>query len=119
MARLEKGTIYEEYICDYINKNNNNIIAYLWKDVPDYILFNANLIEDINDCRINRDTCKNYIHDIGIDAVKNFKIINNIFMPRHKNIIYYFKVFHGVNTYIMNIIFTSISINSTIINILN
>jgi hypothetical protein len=46
-----------------------------WKDVSDYILFNANLIDDINDCRINRETCKNNINDIGIDAVNKFRSI--------------------------------------------
>ena len=33
-------------------------------NVPNFILFNAKLIDNIDDCRINRDTCKNYIHDI-------------------------------------------------------
>ena len=31
MSKIDKGII---------NKNNNNCIAYLWKDIPDYILFN-------------------------------------------------------------------------------
>lgn len=74
MSKIDKGTYYEEYVCNYINNSNtysnNNLLAYLWKDVPDFILFNAKLIDDINDCRINRDTCKNYIHDIGIDIIQ-------------------------------------------------
>ena len=41
MSKIDKGPIYEEYVCNYINNsrnNNNNTIAYLWKDVPDLIL---------------------------------------------------------------------------------
>jgi hypothetical protein len=79
MTKIDKGTIYEEYVCDYINKSNNNYIAYLWKNVPDFILYNAKLIDDINDCRINREICKNYIHDIGIDIIQiNNETTNNI-----------------------------------------
>jgi len=33
MSKIDKGPKYENYICNYINKNNNNLIAYLWKDV--------------------------------------------------------------------------------------
>ncbi len=35
MSKLDKGTIYENYVCNYINNNNSskNSIAYLWKDV--------------------------------------------------------------------------------------
>lgn len=32
MSKIDKRTIYEEYVCNYINNNSNNI-AYLWKDV--------------------------------------------------------------------------------------
>jgi len=46
--------------------------------VPSFILFNVNLIDDINDCRINRETCKNYIHDIGIDIIQFNKDNNEI-----------------------------------------
>jgi len=85
MSKIDKGTKYEEYICDYINKNNNNSIAYLWKDVPDFILFNAKLIDDIDNCRLNRDTCKNYIHDIGIDIIQLNKDTNKISFIQCKN----------------------------------
>jgi predicted helicase len=85
MSKIDKGTIYEEYVCNYINKNNTNLIAYIWKNVPDFILFNANLIDDINDCRINRDTCKNYIHDIGIDIIQFNKDNNEIYFIQCKN----------------------------------
>ena len=84
MSKIDKGTIYEEYVCNYINNNSNNI-AYLWKNIPDFILFNANLIDDINDCRINRDTCKNYIHDIGIDIIQIDKLTNEISFIQCKN----------------------------------
>jgi len=43
MNKIDKGTIYEEYVCNYINSTfDNNIIAYLWKDVPDlfYLMLN-------------------------------------------------------------------------------
>ncbi len=33
MSKMNKRTIYEEYVCNYINNNNNNITAYLWKNV--------------------------------------------------------------------------------------
>ena len=56
-----------------------------WKNVPDFILFNANLIDDINDCRINRETCKNYIHDIGIDIIQFNKDNNEISFIQCKN----------------------------------
>jgi len=89
MDKIDKGTIYEEYVCNYINNtesnNSKNCIAYLWKDVPDFILFNSKLIEDINDCRINRDTCKNYIHDIGIDIIKINNDTNKISFIQCKN----------------------------------
>ena len=85
MNKIDKGAIYEEYICNYINNNNHDSIAYLWKDVPDYILFNANLIDNINDCRINRDTCKNHIHDIGIDIIQVNRENNEISFIQCKN----------------------------------
>ena len=84
MSKLEKGTSYEEYVCNYIN-TNKNLIAYLWKDIPDFILYNAKLIDDINDCRINREKCKNYIHDIGIDIIQINNITNKISFIQCKN----------------------------------
>ena len=87
MSKIDKGTIYEEYVCNYINKNNfhNKCIAYLWKDVPDFILFNAKLIDNIDDCRINRETCKNYIHDIGVDIIQINNNTNKITFIQCKN----------------------------------
>ena len=85
MTKTDKGTIYEEYVCNYINKSNNNLIAYLWKNVPDVILFNAKLIDDIDDCRLNRETCKNYIHDIGVDIVQINYDTNKISFIQCKN----------------------------------
>jgi superfamily II DNA or RNA helicase len=86
MSKIDKGTIYEEYVCNYINNSkNNNITAYLWKDVPDFILFNSKLIDNIDDCRINRDTCKNYIHDIGIDIIQINNDTNKISFIQCKN----------------------------------
>ena len=85
MTTLDKGTLYEVYICNYINNNNKNVIAYLWKDIPDFILYNAKLIDDINDCRINREKCKNYIHDIGIDIIQINNITNKISFIQCKN----------------------------------
>jgi len=85
MTKMNKGIIFEEYVCNYINKNNNNITAYLWKNVPDFILFNSKLIDDIDDCRINRETCKNYIHDIGIDIIQINNDTNKIGFIQCKN----------------------------------
>jgi len=84
MSKIDKGAVYEEYVCNYIN-NSNNVTAYLWKDVPDFILFNAKLIDDIDDCRINRETCKNYIHDIGIDIIQINNDTNKISFIQCKN----------------------------------
>jgi superfamily II DNA or RNA helicase len=86
MSKIDKGTNYEEYVCNYINNSqNNNIIAYLWKNVPDFILFNAKLIDNIDDCRLNRETCKNYIHDIGIDIIQINNDTNKISFIQCKN----------------------------------
>ena len=86
MSKIDKGTIYEEYVCNYLNNSKNiNCIAYLWKDVPDFILFNAKLIDDIDDCRVNRETCKNYIHDIGIDIIQINNDTNKISFIQCKN----------------------------------
>ena len=32
MSKIDKGMCYEEYVCNFINKNNNNCFAYLWKN---------------------------------------------------------------------------------------
>ena len=85
MNKIDKGNIYEEYVYNYINNTFNNKTAYLWKNVPDFILFNSGLIDNIDDCRINRDTCKNYIHDIGIDIIQIDNETNKISFIQCKN----------------------------------
>jgi hypothetical protein len=85
MNKIDNKIKYEEYVCNYINNNNNNIIAYLWKDVPYYILYNANLIDDLNESKINIDICKNYIHDLGIDIIQYNKDNNEIAFIQCKN----------------------------------
>lgn len=70
MANKIKGDKYEEYICNYLNSFKNKI-AYLWRDVPEQLLFEANLITDYNQHRLKRKNNDkiNPLQDIGIDIV--------------------------------------------------
>ena len=78
MSKIDKGAIYEKYVCNYINNSkNNNKTAYLWKDVPDFILFNFKLIDDIDDCRINRET-------INLKKLSFFKLIIKAKIKNHR-----------------------------------
>jgi superfamily II DNA or RNA helicase len=70
MNNYEKGKEYEIFVCNHINKNIPNTIAYLWKDVPDSILYECNFIENYDEYNKNRDLVKNSLHDIGIDIIQ-------------------------------------------------
>ncbi len=77
MNNNEKGKIYEEFINTHINTLTDTKISYLWSDVPEQVLFDANLITDYNKHRLarknkNKDKI-NSLQDIGIDIIK----INN------------------------------------------
>jgi hypothetical protein len=39
MNNIEKGYQYEIFINNYLNTLTNIKISYLWKDIPEYILF--------------------------------------------------------------------------------
>lgn len=65
------GTLYEIYICDYLNTLPTTKCAYLWKNVPDNILENIGLLTKDNAIifRKNRNNTLNPFIDIGIDIV--------------------------------------------------
>jgi superfamily II DNA or RNA helicase len=70
MNNYEKGKEYEIFVCNHINKNLPNTIAYLWKDIPDSILYECNFIENYDEYKKDRDLVKNSLHDIGIDIIQ-------------------------------------------------
>jgi len=69
MANYKKGIEYEIFINDYLNSLNDTCISYLWKNVPDKVLFDADLITDYNVHRLSRSDTENTLHDFGIDIV--------------------------------------------------
>ena len=65
-----RGDIYEIYINTYINTLKSTKISYLWKDVPEVVLYKANLITCYNEHRLKRKSDKiNPLQDIGIDIL--------------------------------------------------
>ena len=67
---LEKGTNYEIQIRDYI-VNTLNKRAYLWKDTPEYLLIESNIIGSHNQNRIIRkENLENSLQDTGIDIIQ-------------------------------------------------
>jgi len=73
MDKIIKGDIYEKYICDILN---NEGIAWLWKNIPEYHLLESNLINDLNIHRLNRkkflnnpDNFVNPLRDTGVDVL--------------------------------------------------
>ena len=70
MNNIIKGYQYEIFINDYLNSNNNIKISYLWKDIPEDILFTYGFINSIHDTRLNRKTNNiNKLEDIGTDII--------------------------------------------------
>jgi len=69
MTNYRKGIEYEIFINDYLNSLDSTRISYLWKNIPDKVLFDADLITDFNIHRLDRGTTKNTLHDFGIDIV--------------------------------------------------
>lgn len=71
MDNKQKGDEYEQFVCDDLNTEQTTTIAYLWKDVPEQILYDTNLITDYNEHRLNRkNTHKiNSLKDVGIDII--------------------------------------------------
>jgi len=65
-----KGGNYEKFINEYLNSNNNIKISYLWKDIPEYVLFDYGFIKSYNDHRLQRKTNNiNKLEDIGTDII--------------------------------------------------
>ena len=54
MENIIKGFEYEKFINNYINTLENVKKSYLWKDVPEYILFDYNFIDSYEDSRLSR-----------------------------------------------------------------
>ena len=70
MNNIEKGYQYEIFINDYLNTLNNIKISYLWKNVPEYLLFDYGFIKYYNDHRLQRKTNNiNKLEDIGTDII--------------------------------------------------
>ncbi len=74
---MYKGTIYEIYINHYINTLQTTKISYLWKDIPETILYCCNIITEYNKHRlerkneyINTNKKTNPLKDIGIDIIQ-------------------------------------------------
>ena len=70
MNNIEKGYQYEIFINDYLNSKDNIKIAYLWKDIPEYLLYDYGFIKSYNDHRLQRKTNNiNKLEDIGSDII--------------------------------------------------
>jgi superfamily II DNA or RNA helicase len=70
LNNIEKGYQYEIFINNYLNTKDNIKISYLWKDVPEYILFDYGFIKSYNDHRLQRKTNNiNKLEDIGSDII--------------------------------------------------
>ena len=70
MDNILKGLNYELYINAFLNSLPETKIAYLWNDVPEQVLFDADLITDYNKHRMKRkDGTLNSLQDIGIDII--------------------------------------------------
>jgi len=74
MNNIIKGDIYELFIRNYIDKFDDVADVWLWKDVPEQILFDAGLLVDYNRNRLFRLNSKsneiNISRDVGLDIVQ-------------------------------------------------
>ena len=84
----EKGTNYEIQIRDYIIDTLNKK-AYLWKDTPENLLIESNIIGSHNQNRIIRkENLENSLQDTGIDVIQvetDNKWKEFILDPKYKN----------------------------------
>ena len=71
MLSIEKGYKYEVFVKNHII-NNLNKEAYLWKDIPEKILIDCNLIHSHNENRLKRKEKlnNNPLIDVGIDILQ-------------------------------------------------
>jgi len=54
LSTAQKGTLYEVFIKDYLEKENPNNNYWLWKDVPELELRKAEILGEWNLFRFNR-----------------------------------------------------------------
>ena len=64
-----KGLEYERYINEHLNESEHIKISYLWKNVPEYVLFDYGFITDYNQHRKNIKNNENPLQDIGTDIL--------------------------------------------------
>jgi superfamily II DNA or RNA helicase len=65
-----KGYDYEKFINEFLNTKDDIKISYLWKDIPEQILFDFGFIKSYNDNRLKRKTNNiNKLEDIGTDII--------------------------------------------------
>jgi len=73
MENYLKGLEYEKFVCNHINKTNE---AWLWNNIPEYVLDDAKLILTRNELRKYRKDFKNNknkinpFQEIGIDILE-------------------------------------------------
>ena len=63
----KNGLAYEIYINNYLNNQDHIKISYLWKNVPDYILYDYGFINSYDEIRNERKN--NTLQDIGTDIL--------------------------------------------------
>jgi predicted helicase len=75
LSTAQKGTLYEVFIKDYLEKQNLNNNYWLWKDVPELELRKASILGEWNLFRFNRKRNnqiakeENKLIDTGIDVL--------------------------------------------------
>ena len=85
MNTIEKGTLYEIFIKNLLNKDINNEV-WLWKDIPEKHLRKASILGDWNEYRLNRKEIKNSeneLIDTGCDIL--LKINEKYYIIQCKN----------------------------------
>lgn len=80
LTNHEKGKFYEVYINIDLNQQPETKISYLWKDVPEQVLYDAGWITEYNKHRLERKDTKtnanspdeniNPLKDVGVDNVR-------------------------------------------------
>ena len=70
MENIIKGHNYELFINDFLNNLDYVEKSYLWKHIPEYVLFDYGFIKSYNDHRLNRKTDNiNKLEDVGTDII--------------------------------------------------
>ena len=122
----EIGLAYEIYINNYLNKQDHVKISYLWKDVPDYILYDYGFINSYDEIRnerknntlldvgtdilyITKDNkcvivqCKNYSNNIRVEDLAGFFFIMNQYDDKLGEVYYTSDISHIIkNKYTKN-----------------